>query len=902
MSIRNLQHLFHPRSIAVIGASTRPNRVGSVVMSNLLKGGFQGPILPVNPKYQAIQGVLAYPSVQALPLEPDLAVLCTPASTVPALLQELGERGVRAAVILSAGLRGTLSEEGEPVSQQTSQWTEMLETAKRFGMRLLGPNTIGLLIPAIHLNASFAHREAIAGSLAFISQSGALCTAVLDWAGTQGIGFSHFLSLGDSADVDFGDVLDFLGSDPRTRAILLYIESISHARKFMSAARAAARNKPVLAIKAGRLPEGAMAASSHTGALIGRDEVYDAAFSRAGILRVYEIDELFDAVETLERTRRIEGDRLAIVTNGGGPGVLAADAFTDGGGRLAQLSDETVADLGALLPESWSRRNPIDIVGDANGDRYARVLKRVLQDPDVHAVVVTHAPTAMVTGEEAAEAVVETLRTVKTSKNVFASWLGGQAALSARQLFAKANIPTYDTPEKAVRAFRHLIRYYERQERLMETPPSIPREFQPVSSSARFVLEQAFAHERTTLSEPEAKAVLASYGIPTVETHIAATPEQAVRFAEQMGYPVALKILSPDIAHKTDVGGVVLDVESSQAVTAAFQGMKDRLQQFHPGAAMRGVTVQPMARRPGAYELLVGVTVDAVFGPVIVFGQGGIAVELLGDHAMALPPLNMKLAKDVIHATKIASLLKGFRNRPAVDLEAICLTLIQVSHLVQDFPEIVELDINPLLADQHGVMALDARIRIAASRVSGPHHLAIRPYPQELEESMTLRSGRRILCRPIRPEDEPAHNAFFARLSPEDIRFRFFGLIQELPHSQMARFTQIDYDREMAFIAAGTDDAGRPETLGVVRTVNDANNQTAEFAIIVRSDMKGQGLGRLLLEKMIRYCRQRGMVRIVGQVLLENTAMLELAKKLGFVSKLSKDGDAREITLNLNPG
>ncbi|MDT3779064.1 bifunctional acetate--CoA ligase family protein/GNAT family N-acetyltransferase [Nitrospira sp. MA-1] len=897
MSIRNFKYLFKPRSIAVIGASNRPHRVGRVVMQNLLKGGFEGPLLPVNPKYQAVCGVLAYPDVQALPMSPDLAILCTPPPTIPRLIQELGERGVRAAVILTAGMRPKPSEK-----ESDTEWTIMLETARNFGMRLLGPNTIGLLIPGLHLNASFAHMEALPGSLAFVSQSGALCTAVLDWARSQGIGFSHFLSLGDSADIDMGDVLDYLGSNPDTRAILLYIESITQARKFMSAARAAARNKPVLAIKAGRHPEGATAASSHTGALIGRDEVYDAAFCRAGILRVFEIDELFDAVETLERAGPLRGERLAIVTNGGGPGVLAADAFAEGGGSLARLSEATIHELTTLLPASWSHGNPVDIVGDARAERYAQALTSILKAPDVDAIIVAHAPTAVITSEEAALAVVNAVRASSSKKNVFTSWLGGQTTVQARQLFAEARIPTYDTPEKAVRAFLHLIDYSQRQKTLMETPPSIPHEFRPAVSSARLVIEQVLEQGRSLLNESEAKAILTAYGIPTVETHIASTAEKAIRLAEQVGFPVALKILSPDITHKTDVGGVVLDVESSQAVETAFQGMRDRLQHIHPGAEMRGVTVQAMARRPGAYELLIGATVDAAFGPIIVFGQGGIAVELLDDHAMALPPLNMKLANDLIHSTRIVSLLQGFRTRPAVDLEALCLTLIQISHLVQDFPEIVELDINPLLADKNGVLALDARMKIASSRLSGPHHLAIRPYPQELEEWITLQSGEKLFCRPIRPEDEPAHHEFIARLTPEDIRFRFFGLIQELPHSQMARFTQIDYDREMAFIAIWPSEGERPETLGVVRTINDANNQNAEFAIVVRSDMKGQGLGRQLMEKMIRYCRKRGTERLVGQVLTDNTGMLELAQRTGFTKKLTVEGDAMEITLNLTSG
>lgn len=506
MSVRNLHYLCQPRALAVIGASNRPHRVGNVVMKNLLNGGFQGPIMPVNPKYQAVCGVLAYANVRALPMDPDLAILCTPPATIPALLQELGERGVRAVVIITAGLRRNPSGPESP-----SEWAGMLDTARKFGMRLLGPNTIGLLIPGIGLNASFAHMQALPGSLAFISQSGALCTAVLDWAYSQHIGFSHFLSLGDSADIDFGDLLDYFGSNADTRAILLYIESVTHARKFMSAARAAARNKPVIAIKAGRFPEGAMAASSHTGALVGRDEVYKAAFSRAGILRVFEIDELFDAVETLERTQPLQGERLAIVTNGGGPGVLAADVLSAGGGTLAQLSGATCQELSECLPSNWSRSNPVDIVGDARGERYARAMTSILKASDVDAVMVAHAPTAMVTSEEAAQAVIDVVRASASAKNVFTSWLGGHTSLQAREKFAEAGIPTYETPEKAVRAFLHLVRFSRGRKRLMEIPPSIPCEFEPATSSARGIIEEALAQGRSSLMNPRQK----QYSPPT---------------------------------------------------------------------------------------------------------------------------------------------------------------------------------------------------------------------------------------------------------------------------------------------------------------------------------------------------------------------------------------------------
>ncbi|WP_454062050.1 acetate--CoA ligase family protein [Candidatus Nitrospira salsa] len=572
MSIRHLQFLFKPRSIAVIGASNKLNRVGNVVMGNLLRAGFLGPIMPVNPKHQAVAGVLAYPNVHALPIVPDLAILCTPPETIPSIIQDLGERGVRAAVIMTAGLSKEPSQ-----SDGISVQSVILEIAQRHCMRILGPNTIGLLVPHLALNASFAHVEAMTGNLAFVSQSGALCTVVLDWARSRGIGFSYFLALGDSVDIDFGDVLDYLGSDPSTDAILLYIESITESRKFMSAARAAARNKPVLAIKAGRRPEGAAAAVSHTGALAGSDDVYDASFRRAGILRVFEIDELFDAVETLGRVRFFSGNRFAILTNGGGPGVLAADALADAGGTLLRLSETTIQQLDTVLPNTWSRGNSIDIVGDASAKRYTNALNIVMQDQDIDALLVTHAPTAIVASEDAAHSVITAIHASAFKKHVLTSWLGAETAVKARRLFAEANIPTYETPEKAVRAFLHLVRYRQTQDMLMEIPPSVPQEFHPISSSARYVIEQALAQERFLLSEPEAKAILAAYGIPTVETHIANTPEQAVRFAEQIGFPVAIKILSPHITHKADVGGVALDIDSPETVRTAIAGMRQRL-------------------------------------------------------------------------------------------------------------------------------------------------------------------------------------------------------------------------------------------------------------------------------------------------------------------------------------
>ncbi|MCA8966451.1 MAG: GNAT family N-acetyltransferase, partial [Planctomycetes bacterium] len=880
MSTRNLQYLFRPRSVAVIGASDKPRSVGATVMANLLAAGFAGPVMPVNPRHEAVAGVLAYPDVASLPVVPELAVIATPPETVPGLIAELGARGTRAAVVITAGLSSRTTDDGRTHQQA------MLDAARPHLLRIVGPNCLGLLAPACGLNASFAHVTALPGKVALVHQSGALCTGLLDWANGNGIGFSHFITVGDAADVDFGDLLDYLGSDPDAQAILLYVESIRHARKFMSAARAAARNKPVLVVKAGRVTEGARAAASHTGALAGADDVFDAAFQRAGMLRVYDTGEMFDAVETLAHTAhgtRARGERLVILTNGGGPGVIATDALIVAGGQLADLGDETVARLDEVLPPTWSHGNPVDIIGDANGQRYAKALRVLLEDPGVDAALVLHAPTAVTSSTDCADGVIEVTREKSHGRSVLTSWLGGGTVQEARRHLSAANIPTYETPDSAVRAFMHLVRYRRNQALLMETPPSVPEAFRPATEAARLVIEGALASGRKMLTETESKAVLSAYGIPTVETRIVTTPKDAERVSTEMGLPVALKVLSHDITHKSDVGGVVLDLESGAAVREAAEAMSERIARLRPGARVDGFTVQKMARRPGAHELIVGATTDPVFGPVILFGQGGTAVEVVADRAVSLPPLNMRLAREMVDRTRVARLLAGYRDRAAVDLDSVCLTLIKIAQLVTDIAEIVEIDVNPLLADAHGVLALDARLGVDTAYAPGPSRLAIRPYPSELEESFDL-GGRPVLVRPIRPEDEPQHHAFIGGLDPEDIRFRFFGQVRELPHTQLARFTQIDYDREMAFIVSGKDERGQPETLGVVRTVTDPDNQVAEFAIVIASRLKRMGLGRFLLEKMIRYCRARGTREIVGQVLPDNDRMLGLARRLGFRS------------------
>lgn len=891
MSIRNLNFLFEPESVAVIGASIRPRSVGATVMQNLLAGGFKGPIMPVNPKYRAVAGVLTYPDVKALPETPDLAVICTPPQTVPELIQALGDRGTRAAAVLTAGLDEKYEQSDRTVQQA------MLDAAKPNLLRILGPNCIGMMVPQIGLNAGFAHTNPLPGRIAFVGQSGALATSMLDWAKSSDIGFSAFVSLGNSADVDFGDILDYLGSDPETQAILLYIESIKEARKFMSAARAAARNKPIIAVKAGRASEGAQAAASHTGAMAGADDVFAAALRRAGILRVHTIESLFDAVETLARAKPLRGEQLTIMTNGGGPGVMATDALVLGEGQLATLSPATTECLDTLLPANWSHGNPVDIIGDAPSARYVETLETLLADPDSNATLFIHSPTAIVPSEEIATALAPVIQNAHS--NVLACWLGRDGVAAARQIFINANIPTYDTPEDAVNAYLQLVNYRRNQEMLMETPPSIPTGFQPMVDNARLVIEMALADGRTWLTEPEAKLVLSAYDIPTVKTRVAKTPVECERLAQELDGPVAVKIMSPDILHKSDVGGVMLDLENPATVRNAAENMLKRLQQLQPEARVTGFTVQQMARRPGARELIVGASVDPIFGPIILFGQGGTAVEVIQDRSVALPPLNMTLARHLVERTHVAKLLAGYRDRASADLDAIYSTLVKISQLIVDIPEIMELDINPLFADEAGVLVLDARMRVQfAGAESGAQRLAIRPYPKQLEEQASFADGD-ILLRPIRPEDEPEHLAFFNKLDPEDVRLRFFQYKKALSHSQLARFTQIDFDREMAFIATRTNDAGQPETLGVARGITDPDNYDAEFAIIIRSDVKGKGLGTLLLDKLIRYFREHGTKMLIGETLPENTQMKELAKHLGFEVHTKYDLGIVELRLDL---
>ena len=891
MSIRNLDSLFDPQSVVVIGASERPFSVGGTLWHNMRSSGFAGRIFPVNLKYKELSGQRCYARVADLPETPELAVICTPPGTVVELIQQLAKRGTQAVVVISAGLTA-------------AQKQAMLDAARPTLMRILGPNCVGLLSTHARLNASFAHIPARPGELAFVSQSGALVTAMLDWAEARQIGFSHFVSLGEHADVDFGDMLDYLANDAHTRAILLYIESIEQARKFMSAARAAARNKPVIVVKAGRSAQGQKAAASHTGALAGADDVVDAAIARAGMLRVDSLEELFLAAEILTRYKAPIGDRMTVLTNGGGIGVMAADAAATLGVPLAELGAPLVQALDRVLPANWSRGNPVDIIGDAPAQRYVDALNVLARHPqDTGTLLFIHAPTAIVPSTDIARAMVPAIQPPgQRPLPLISGWVGGPAVAEARALFTQAGIACYDMPEQAVAAIGMLQRYARNQTELSEAPPAtqLYNGSTPDVARVRQLVQGVLASGRDMLTEPEAKAVCAAYHIPVVATRtVPADAEAAAAEAARIGFPVVIKILSEDISHKSDVGGVVLNLNDADDVRTAAAAMLARVAKSHPQARIEGFTVQAMVRRKQAQELIIGASIDPSFGPVILFGQGGTAVEVLKDSAMALPPLNAPLARTLIERTRVARLLKGYRDVPPADREAVVATLMAVSQLLADVPEVAELDINPLIVNHEGAIALDARVRVSARLPAGAANFAIRPYPAELTETIDWQ-GQRLTLRPVRPEDEARHRAFVDSLAPEDLRMRFFYSRRVMARSELARLVQVDYTREMAFIATVTGAHGEETTLGVARAIADPDNIGAEFGIILRPEMKGTGLGRVLMDKLIRYQRAAGTQQLVATVLTENERMRQLGQALGF-SERATPGDAstQELVLEL---
>jgi acetyltransferase len=880
MSTYRLDKLFSPQSVAVVGASPRSTSPGHAVLRNLRIGGFQGTICLVNPHYEEIAGVRAVKSLRDLSNAPDVAVIAVPPQSVPSVVAMAGELGVAAAIIITAGLGhgpGTLSEDCE-------------RAARAHGLRLVGPNCLGVLAPGAKLNASFTASMPRSGDLALISQSGAIAAGLVEWAATRRVGFSAIVSLGDSLDVDFGDLLDFFALDRGTRAILVYVESIKDARKFMSAARAAARMKPVVVVKSGRHAQGAKAAQTHTGALAGSDAVYEAAFRRAGLLRVTDLEELFAAAETLGRLRPFFGKRLAILTNGGGLGVLAVDRLMDFGGALAGLSPETMQQLDGALPAIWSRGNPVDIAGDAGAARYTAAFEALLNDPANDAILVMNVPTALASATEAAQAVVaaaqENRKRAFRPKPVFAVWIRQDA--TAATAFETAGIPYYANESDAIRGFMHLVHYREVIDGLMEAPPRLPADFSPDVTTARRLVKQAVDEGRTWLDPIEVCGVLAAYSIPITPALFARDADEAAAAAAPwlaQGQTVVAKILSADIVHKSEVGGVRLNLTHQDAVREAVTDILTRVRTLRPQARIAGVTVHPMILRPKARELIAGIADDPTFGPVIVFGCGGTAVEVINDKALALPPLDLRLARDLISRTRVSHVLKAYRDVPPADEGAVALVLVKLAQLAADLPEIRELDLNPLLADQNGVIAVDARVSVApvepASRRGPRDHprFAIRPYPKEWERHVTLKDGTRIFVRPLRPDDEALYGPFFEHVTDQDLRLRFFAPVKDFGHAFVARFTQMDYARAMAFVAI---DEKSGSMLGVVRLHANANYDIAEYAILVRSDLKGRGLGWLLMQLIIEYARVEGLQTIEGQVLKENTTMLDMCKQLGF--------------------
>jgi acetyltransferase len=891
VQIHSLEAFFHPTSIAVVGASVSAGSVGSIIMRNLLENPFGGVVYPINPKRRAVHGVHCYPNLSALPEPVDLAVVATPAQTVPATVRECVARGVKAAILISAGF-SELGAEGRALEKE-------IRDIAHGKMRLIGPNCLGVIHPPNRLNASFAASMALPGHIALLSQSGAICTSILDWARETHVGFSSFVSVGTMVDVDFGDLLDYFGDDPGTHSILLYIESIGNVRKFLSAARNIARTKPVIVVKAGRHEAGARAASSHTGALAGADAVYDAAFRRAGILRVTTIPDLFHMSELLAMQPQPLGPALAIITNAGGPGVMATDALMTSGGRLAELSPQTRAALDALLPPFWSHANPIDILGDATPERYRQVVEICAKDAAIQGLLILLTPQAMTDPTETAQKLLSFAQLDR--KPVLASWMGGAAVRPGRDLLNRAGIPTFDSPEGAIDAFLHMVQYRRNQELLYETPEALPEDWKPDQQQVRTIIADARRDQRDLLTEDEAKTVLAAYGIPVVATVPVHSADDAAATARRLGFPVVLKLLSKTITHKSDVGGVQLNLVNEEAVRTAFQTIRTNVAKGHPANAFEGVTVQPMVLEKG-HELIVGSSVDAQFGPVILFGAGGVMVEVFKDSALALPPLNRTLARRLIERTRIRHALKGVRGQRSISFEALETLLVRFSQLVVDFLEIRELDINPLLATPERIIALDARVLLSPFDLPANQlpTLAIHPFPNQYTKSLTLTDGTEVLIRAIRPEDEPLIVELHDSLSDETIRLRFHSMVRHLSHDSLIRLCHLDYDREMALVAVHRQD-GRPHFAGVSRYYLDPETGIAEYAIVVSDAWQGRGLGWHLLKKLIDVARERGVRRLVGSVLRDNRMMLQMAEEMGFRVESTVDHSVVEVVLDLAP-
>ncbi len=888
MGVENLDSLFNPTRIAVIGASDRETSVGAKLLRNLIGVGYKGVVYPVNPFRPTVQGIAAYPAIERIPRQVDLAIIATPAHTVPQIVEECGRAGVSGLVIISAGFKEA-GEEGRRFEEQ------ILTLKNRYNLRIIGPNSLGLMRPSVRLNATFANKAALPGKIAFISQSAALCASVLDWAAEAHVGFSAVASVGSLLDVDFGDLIDYFGTDPKTKSIVLYVESIKDAKKFMSAARGFARAKPIVVVKAGRFHESAEAAICHTGALCGEDAVYDAAFRRAGIVRVEAINDLFNCAETLAMQPNPKGSNLTIITNAGGPGIMATDSLIAKGGRLSSLSDETIQALNEVLPFYCSKLNPIDILEEATTDRFRRVMEICFQDSGSDGFLIIYTPQGASDPVDTAKVIVELSKT--TTKPILTSLMGEDGCWRARNILRKKGIPAFTTPEQAVSTFMYMWSYSRNLELLYEMPEELPVELS-IPAFLREVLQKALEEDRTVLTELESRQFLEAYGIPVVESTFAKTPKDAVSAAAKIGYPVVMKAFSPQITHKSRVDGVVLDVRSRGEVISQFKKLARRVAKLKPTAQFQGVIVQPLVTTRG-YELLLGSKKDAHFGSVICFGMGGVAAELFKDVSIGFPPLNQVLARRLMEMTAVCKILEQTNRHAALKLlEEI---LVKFSQLIIDFPEIKEMDINPLIVDGKNAVAVDTRIVLDETKIemkAEPHeHLVITPYPRKYVTNWTLKNGTPVVLRPIKPEDELLLDELFQSFSEETMRFRFFQVIKEMPHETLTRYCNIDYDREIAIVAEVAEDNDR-KISGVARLILQPGRKHGEFAVVVGDQWQGLGLGSELVDLVIALGREMGLDTIYGDVLSNNHKMLHLCASRDFKMDVIDD-EMTKATLDL---
>jgi acetyltransferase len=885
MPIKKLDSIFKPKRIALIGVSNNPDSVGGITLRNLVGGGYNGVVYPVNPKREAVFGIPCYPDVKSLPKIPDLAVIMTAAKVVPQLVRECGEAGIHGIIIMSAGFKEA-GKEGKLLEEQVKT-----EKAKFPDMRIIGPNCLGILVPGISMNVSFANGMPEKGHVAFISQSGALCTSVLDWAYESHIGFSYFVSIGNSMDVNFGDLIDYFGQDPNTKSIVLYVESLSYARTFMSAARAFSREKPIIVYKSGRFPESAAAAASHTGAMASEDSIYDAVFRRAGLARVYDFGNIFDFTDLVGRKRIPKGNRLAIVTNAGGPGVMATDSLISWGGKLVKLSEETIQKLNDYLPPFWSHGNPVDVLGDATPERFARATEIVLEDKNVDAVLVLLTPQAMTAPTETAEAIVE--MSAKTSKTIMAGWLGGASMREGIQVFNRAGISNYPTPEQAIRAFMTLSHYAKNLELLFETPKEVPVSFQYDRNLLREKYLKEVFPKAKILNEDDSKMLVNDYGIDTTHPAPAKTEDEAVDIARKKGYPVVLKIYSPDITHKSDVGGVALNIKDDEMVRATFRNMVKTAAEKRPDANIVGVTVQRMVDTKDAVELIIGTKKDPDFGTVMLVGMGGTSAELFKDKRLEFPPLNERLARQMLESLQIYPLLEGYRGAPRKNIEKLVEVLIRMSYLAADYPEIKELDINPLIVTTKDVIALDARIVVDEDVMKHPvkeySHLILRPYPESLMRTTQLRDGSSVSLRPIKPEDEPMWLELLGSCSKESIYHRFRYDFYFDSHDVATQFCFIDYDREIAIVAE-VEEEGRKKLIGVGRLIADPDVEIMEYAVLITDAWQKKELGYILTQYCIEIAKIREVKILVAETTRDNKPMISVFKKLNFKIRFNEDG------------